>query len=155
MAISYRRFGTAFHPHPQGTIQQWLLHDVSESLSCLTSTCCLETSVTNHHHSPCNNPEERSSQLLRGGSLKSGKTLRRSAVAKRSQITEAPFHALFKKVVPLCTAVSTLSPHRDEAQTKSLPVRLGLYSSLDSRTNRKRCTVQRETALRYQHNFVT
>jgi hypothetical protein len=30
-----------------------------------------ETSVRNYHHSPCNNPEERSSRLLRSGSLKS------------------------------------------------------------------------------------
>ena len=30
-----------------------------------------ETSVRNYHYSLCNNPEERSCQLLRGGSLKS------------------------------------------------------------------------------------
>ena len=34
---------------------------------------CPETSVRNYHYSPCNDPEERSSQLLRGGSLKSRK----------------------------------------------------------------------------------
>ena len=32
---------------------------------------CSETSVRNYHRSLRNNPEERSSQLLRGGSLKS------------------------------------------------------------------------------------
>jgi len=32
---------------------------------------CPETSVRNYHHSLRNNPEERISQLLRGGSLKS------------------------------------------------------------------------------------
>jgi hypothetical protein len=32
---------------------------------------CPETSVRNYHYSLRNNPEERSSQLLRGGSLKS------------------------------------------------------------------------------------
>jgi hypothetical protein len=34
---------------------------------------CPETSVRNCHHSLRNNPEERGSQLLRGGSLKSRK----------------------------------------------------------------------------------
>jgi hypothetical protein len=33
--------------------------------------CCSETSVRNYHHSLRNDPEERSSQLCRGGSLKS------------------------------------------------------------------------------------
>jgi len=31
--------------------------------------CCPETSVRNYHYSLRNNAEERSSQLLRGGSL--------------------------------------------------------------------------------------
>ena len=31
---------------------------------------CPETSVRNYHYSPRNNPEERSSHMLRGGSLK-------------------------------------------------------------------------------------
>jgi hypothetical protein len=31
---------------------------------------CTETSIRNYHYSLCNNPEERSFQLLRGGSLK-------------------------------------------------------------------------------------
>jgi len=31
---------------------------------------CPETSVRNYHYSPCNNSEDRSSHLLRGGSLK-------------------------------------------------------------------------------------
>jgi hypothetical protein len=35
------------------------------------STGCAETSVRNYHYSLCNKPEERGSQLLRGGSLKS------------------------------------------------------------------------------------
>jgi hypothetical protein len=33
--------------------------------------CCSETSVRNYHYSLRNDPEERSSQLLRGGSMKS------------------------------------------------------------------------------------
>jgi len=34
-------------------------------------TGCPDASVRNYHHSPRNNPEERSSDRLRGGSLKS------------------------------------------------------------------------------------
>jgi len=33
--------------------------------------CSSETTVSNYHYSLCNNPEERSSRLLRSGSLKS------------------------------------------------------------------------------------
>jgi len=36
---------------------------------------CPETSVRNYHYTLRNNPEERSSHLLRGGSLKSRKIL--------------------------------------------------------------------------------
>jgi len=35
--------------------------------------CCSETSVRNYYYSLRNNPKERNSQLLRGGSLKSCK----------------------------------------------------------------------------------
>ena len=56
--ISYRRFGTIYPSHPQGSrIQKG----------------CPESSVRNYHYSPCNSPEERSSQLLDDGSLKSRK----------------------------------------------------------------------------------
>ena len=41
---------------------------------------CPETSVINYHYSFCNNPEQRSSQLLRGGSLKS----RRSTIVYKT-----------------------------------------------------------------------
>jgi len=37
----------------------------------MVPTDCPETTVTNYHYSLRNNPEERSSQLIRGGSLKS------------------------------------------------------------------------------------
>jgi len=37
---------------------------------------CPETSVTNYHHSPRNNPEECGSHLLRDGSLKLGSVIR-------------------------------------------------------------------------------
>ena len=46
---------------------------------------CPETSVNNYHHSLPNNPEGRSSLLLRGGSLKSHK-----AIALHIQYSEPP-----------------------------------------------------------------
>jgi hypothetical protein len=52
----YRRFGTTYWSHPQG----WPIG-------------CDELSVRNYHYSRSNNPEERSSQLLRGGGLISWK----------------------------------------------------------------------------------
>ena len=42
-----------------------------DSLSEIGQTGCPKTSVRNYHYSPRNDPEERSSDLLRGGSLKS------------------------------------------------------------------------------------
>jgi hypothetical protein len=54
VVISYPSFGTNFRYHLQG----W-------------PTGCAETSARNYHNSLGNNPEERSSQLLRGGGLKS------------------------------------------------------------------------------------
>ena len=48
---------------------------------------CPETSVRNYRYSLCNDPEERSSQLLRGGSLKS------------------PFEILLKKQVQSTTVL--------------------------------------------------
>jgi len=50
VVISYRRFGTTLKMGP---------------------IVCPETPVRNYHYPPRNSPEERSSQLLRGGSLKS------------------------------------------------------------------------------------
>jgi hypothetical protein len=43
---------------------------------------CPETSATNYHYSLPNNPEERSSQLFRGGSLKSRIVMRFSCVPR-------------------------------------------------------------------------
>jgi hypothetical protein len=57
VVISYRRFGRTYR---------------SQSFGFKNSKGCPETSVRNYHYSPCNNLEERSSQLLRGGSLNSG-----------------------------------------------------------------------------------
>jgi len=67
--ISYGRFGTTYRPRPQGSRIQNLL-DPFWNLR-MGPIGCPETSVRNYHHSPRNDPEERSSQLLRGGSLKS------------------------------------------------------------------------------------
>jgi hypothetical protein len=58
VVIPYRSFGTTYRPHVQG------------------ATGCPETSVRNYHYSLSNNPEDRSSHLLRGGSLKSGIAMR-------------------------------------------------------------------------------
>jgi hypothetical protein len=42
---------------------------------CADVACCPEMSVRNYRHTLRNNPEERSSHLLRGGSLKSRSVL--------------------------------------------------------------------------------
>jgi hypothetical protein len=47
------------------------LFDVSLLTPKMGPTGCPETSVGNYHYSLRNNPEERSSHLLRGGGLKS------------------------------------------------------------------------------------
>jgi hypothetical protein len=65
VVISYRRFETTYRSHLQGSrIQQMTMEPIG----------CLATSVRNYHFS-LRNPEEHSSQLLRGGSLKSGTVL--------------------------------------------------------------------------------
>ena len=58
--ISYRRFGTTYLFHLQGTLK-------------MGQISCSETSVRNYHYSLRNIQEERSSHLLSGGSLKSSK----------------------------------------------------------------------------------
>jgi len=66
VAIPYRRFRTTYRSHLQGPRNQldsWPLK--------MEPIGCLETSVINYHYSLRNNPEERSSYILRGGSLKS------------------------------------------------------------------------------------
>ena len=62
VVISYRRFGTICRTYPQGLISRTLRMGPID---------CPETTVRNYHYSLRNNPEERSSQLIRGGSLKS------------------------------------------------------------------------------------
>ena len=69
VVIPYRRFGTSFRHHLKR--QPWPLK--------MEPIGCPETSIRNWHCSLGSNPGERSSRLLRGGSLKShqdrGKTL--------------------------------------------------------------------------------
>jgi hypothetical protein len=57
VAISYRRFGTTYRSH----LQPMDMGPIG----------CPETSIRNSHYSLRNNPDERSSYLLRGGILKS------------------------------------------------------------------------------------
>jgi hypothetical protein len=61
--ISYRRFGATYRLHSRGSRIQKLFR--------MRPTGCPETSLRNYHYLLRKNPEERSSQLLRGGSLKS------------------------------------------------------------------------------------
>ena len=63
VVTSYRRFGTTSLSHLQGSGIQNKTRPIG----------CPETSLINHSYSLCNNPEELSSRLLRGGSLKSQK----------------------------------------------------------------------------------
>ena len=67
--ISYRRFGTTHWFHTQGRrIQKRKIHKGFLTLEDGTDSCP-ETSVINYNYSLRNNPEELSSNLLRGGSL--------------------------------------------------------------------------------------
>jgi len=66
--ISYRRFGTTYRSHPQGSIIQRIKNSWTLRMG---PTGCYETSVRNHLYSLRNNPEFQSSQLLRRGILKS------------------------------------------------------------------------------------
>jgi len=64
VVISYQRFRTTYRSHAQ----------VQESRTLKMGLIgCPETSVRKYHYSLRNNPEERNSQLLHGGSLKSTK----------------------------------------------------------------------------------
>jgi hypothetical protein len=68
VAISYWRFGTTYRSHPQGSRIQRIKNSWTLRMGPIG---CPETSVRNCNYSLRNNPEERSSQLLRRGSLKS------------------------------------------------------------------------------------
>jgi len=68
VVISYRRFGVTYRSHPQGSRIQRIKNSWTLRMGPIG---CPETSVRNYLYSLRNNPEERSSQLLRHGSLKS------------------------------------------------------------------------------------
>ena len=70
VAISYRRFGTNYLSHPQGSRIQEKAFLLDSGTLRMRPIGCFETSVRNCHYWLCNNPSERISQLLRGGSLK-------------------------------------------------------------------------------------
>jgi len=63
IVVSYRRFGTTYRSRLQGSRIQ------------TGPICCPETSVRYYHSSLRNNPEERSSHLLSGTSLKSATSI--------------------------------------------------------------------------------
>ena len=68
VVIFYRCFGTTSGLHLQGSgiNNIWILDPLQKG-----QIGCHETSVINYHYLPINDPEERSSHLLRGGSVKS------------------------------------------------------------------------------------
>ena len=86
MVIPYRRFGTTYRSHlqsfnhlkmgptecPETSAKELPLLAISWPLN-MGPMDCPETSVRNYHYSLRNNPEDRSSHLLRGGNLKSPK----------------------------------------------------------------------------------
>ena len=72
VAITYRRFGTTYRYNFQGGRESKSFGFCVDSLTLkMVPKSGPETSVRNFHCSLRNDPEERSSQLLRGGSLKS------------------------------------------------------------------------------------
>jgi hypothetical protein len=65
LVVSYRRFGKTYRPHLQGSS--------SPRPFKMGPIGCPETAVTDHQSTLCNIPEERRSNLHRGGSLISRK----------------------------------------------------------------------------------
>jgi len=65
VVIPYRRFETTYQSRFQGS---GILDSIPLKMGPIG---CPETSVKNYHYMLRNNPEERISHLLRGGSLKS------------------------------------------------------------------------------------
>jgi hypothetical protein len=63
VVIPYRRFGTNYRSHPQGSS---FFYSWAPRMGLIG---CPDTSVRYYHYSLGNTPEERISQLLRGGSL--------------------------------------------------------------------------------------
>jgi hypothetical protein len=75
VVIYYRPFGTTYRSRPQGSriVEPVILEPIIRDPPTLNMgpIGCPETSVRNYDYLLRNNPAERSSQLLRGGSLKS------------------------------------------------------------------------------------
>jgi len=78
VVISYRRFGTAYRSHHQGTrlrSEYWVMSYRRFGTTYLEHRIgpivCPETSARNYCYSLRNNSEERSSELLRSRSLES------------------------------------------------------------------------------------
>jgi hypothetical protein len=71
LVISYRHLGTTYLSHFQGIKTPESREDGTDLPLKMGLTGCPETPVRNYHYSLRNNPEERSSYLLRGGNLKS------------------------------------------------------------------------------------
>ena len=75
LVISYRRFGTTYRSH----LQDSRIQEVKKLLGSYLHSwplkmgpiVCTETSVGNYHYWLRHSPEERSSRIIRGGSLKS------------------------------------------------------------------------------------
>jgi hypothetical protein len=63
--------GTSTPTFPDNLSFQFSRVTFNSSFLILGPIGCSETSVRKYHYSPCNNPEERSSGLLRGGNLRS------------------------------------------------------------------------------------
>jgi hypothetical protein len=71
VVIIYRRFGTTYWSHLDGSrIRVFFSYSDSWPVK-MGPIRCPETSVNNYHTTPCNVPEERRSHQHRGGSLKS------------------------------------------------------------------------------------
>jgi hypothetical protein len=65
-------------------------------------TGCTETSARNYHYSQHNNPEERNSHLLRGGSLKSRKGEKSFYFSNAWFLPKLPPEMLLMKIVHAC-----------------------------------------------------
>ena len=88
MVISYRRFGTNY----RSNLFFWGGGSCPMKMGPMG---CPDMSVRNYHYSLRNNPEEHSSHLLRGGSLKSRKVARYSKCKMPYDIPVVKRHLLY------------------------------------------------------------
>ena len=108
--ISYRRLGTIYRSHPQAGFKPYRRFgttnrshpqegfNILEPCMKMGPIDCSETSVRNYHYSLHNNPEERSSPLLRAGSLKSRTNIHVQMSRTRKQIVVAHIKILFPRL---------------------------------------------------------